>query len=145
MQHNWTTVTTNTKKNKIMATETSQHHLNEHELSFRSLESKSKNWSQLGLMFYCRGENIHFLLVRCYCLRWWSCLHCSTHWPDTLNTAGSPAGTGSWTGSPSATSSWSLLSREFLRGPEKQFSFKVPVCFKSIYAVWDPRLRASTL
>lgn len=53
-------------------------------------------------------ENIHFLLVRCYLLHWWSCLHCSTHWLDTLNTE-SPDGTVNLTVSLLAMSSWSLL------------------------------------
>lgn len=62
-------------------------------------------------------EDVHFLLVHCYWLRyWWSCLHCSTHWLDTLNTAESPAAAVNLTGSQSAMSSWSPQWREFLKG-----------------------------
>lgn len=71
----------------------------------------SAGWQKGG----SNTENSHCLLDRCYWLRcWWSCLQCSTHWLDTLNTE-SRAGTVNWSVSPSAASSLSPRWKEFLK------------------------------
>lgn len=68
---------------------------------------------------------IRFLPVRCYWVRLrWGCIHCSTRWLDTRNTAGSPTGSAIQTGSPSVVSSWSHQWKVFLKGPGFLFTIR---------------------